>query len=59
MGKPKTYKIYQLFNKLTELLVDVICVMLGKTEWTRSISQRTVTVILMEGERSDMKKIRN
>lgn len=43
-------------NKLTKLLADVICVILKEGELTRSVSQRTLTVILMEGEKFGMKK---
>lgn len=45
-------KFINFSNKLTELLADVICVILEEGELTRSGSQRTVTVILMEGEKS-------
>lgn len=35
-------------NKQTKLLADAICVILGKGELTRKVSQRTVTVIVMK-----------
>lgn len=52
----KLTKFVNFSNKLTKLLADVICVILKEGELTRSVSQRTLTVILMEGEKSGMKK---
>lgn len=52
-------KFINFSNKLTELLADAICVVLEEGELTRSVSQRTVTVILMEGEKFGIKKIGN
>lgn len=33
MGKPKTYKFINFSDKLTELLADVICVILEEESW--------------------------
>lgn len=55
-GQIKDSESINFSGKLTKLLTDVICVILGEGELTRSRSQRAVTVILMEGERSGMKK---